>query len=45
MMKDKEAKERMAAWKALPEPRISWEAFKRQWQRKKANENQKRNGR
>ena len=30
--KDKEAKERMKAWKALPEEgRISWEGFKRQW--------------
>lgn len=32
MMKDKEAKERMAAWRALPEPKISWEGFKRKWQ-------------
>lgn len=32
-MKDKEAKERMKAWKALPEEgRISWEGFKRRWQ-------------
>jgi hypothetical protein len=30
--KDKEAKERMRAWRALPvEGRISWEGFKRQW--------------
>ena len=30
--KDKEAKERMKAWRALPvEGRISWEGFKRQW--------------
>jgi len=26
----------MAAWKALPEPKISWEGFKRQWQREQA---------
>ena len=36
--KDKEAKERMKAWKALPEEgRISWEGFKRQWQQRKAS--------
>jgi hypothetical protein len=30
--KDKEAKERLKAWRALPvEGRISWEGFKRQW--------------
>jgi len=30
--KDKEAKERMKAWRALPvEGRISWQGFKRQW--------------
>ena len=30
--KDKEAKERLRAWRALPvEGRISWEGFKRQW--------------
>ena len=35
-MSDKEAKERMRAWKVLPEDdRPSWEAFKRQWQRRK----------
>mgnify|MGYP003659306324 CR=1 FL=1 len=35
-MSDKEAKERMKAWKVLPEDdRPSWEAFKRQWQRRK----------
>lgn len=42
-MKDKEAKERMKAWKALPKEGvyrrmrttdrlISWEGFKREWQ-------------
>ena len=37
-MKDKEAKERMKAWKALPkEGRISWEGFKRQWQQRKVS--------
>ena len=36
--KDKEAKERMRAWRALPvEGRISWEGFKRQWQQRKAS--------
>ena len=25
------AKRRMTAWKALPEPRIPWEQFKRTW--------------
>ena len=25
------AKRRMTAWKALPEPRVSWEDFKRTW--------------
>lgn len=36
--KDKEAKERLKAWKALPEEgRISWEGFKRQWQQRKAS--------
>ena len=25
------AKRRMTAWKALPEPRCSWEDFKRTW--------------
>ena len=30
--KDKAAKERLRAWRALPvEGRISWEGFKRQW--------------
>ena len=25
------AKRRMAEWKALPEPRVQWEEFKRTW--------------
>jgi len=25
------AKRRMTAWKALPEPRMPWEQFKRKW--------------
>ena len=25
------AKQRMAAWKSLPEPRVAWEDFKRFW--------------
>ena len=42
-MKDQEAKERMKAWKALPEEgRISWEGFKRQWQQEKAKDQKSR---
>jgi len=29
------AKRRMAAWKALPKPRVSWEQFKRTWKENK----------
>lgn len=29
------AKRRMAAWKALPEPRVPWEQFKRTWKENK----------
>jgi len=28
---DEWAKRRMAAWKALPEPRVPWEQFKKTW--------------
>ena len=29
--KDDWAKRRMAAWEALPEPRVPWEQFKKTW--------------
>jgi len=32
---DEWAKRRMAAWKALPAPRVSWEQFKRTWKENK----------
>ena len=32
---DECAKRRMAAWKALPEQRVSWEQFKSTWKENK----------